>query len=91
MHALSLHGQISRRLYKESSHLHATHDSENLKTTVLKATTGVQNYPRVMIRLQAGAFLSLCYHLRKHSDAVQNMELMAISGFCRNCLSKVII
>ena len=42
-----------------------------------------------MIRLQAGAFLSLCYHLRMRSDTVQNMELMTISGFCRNCLAKV--
>ena len=40
-------------------------------------------------KLQAGAFRSLCQHLRDRSDAVQNMDLMTLSGFCRNCLAKV--
>lgn len=42
-----------------------------------------------MIRLRAGAFLSLCHHLRNRSDEVQNIDLMTIGGFCRNCLAKV--
>jgi len=40
-------------------------------------------------KLQAGAFASLCRHLQERSDAVSNMDLMTVSGFCRNCLAKV--
>lgn len=43
----------------------------------------------VLIRLQSGAFRSLCEHLQKRSDEVQNIDLMGLSGFCRNCLAKV--
>ncbi len=37
--------------------------------------------------LEAAAFRGLVSHLRKRSD-VQNIDLMNLSGFCRNCLSK---
>ena len=37
--------------------------------------------------LEAAAFRTLVTHLRKRSD-VQNIDLMILSGFCRNCLSK---
>jgi hypothetical protein len=37
--------------------------------------------------LEAAAFRSLVAHLQKRKD-VQNIELMNLSGFCRNCLSK---
>ena len=37
--------------------------------------------------LEAAAFRTLVAHLRKRSD-VQNIDLMILSGFCRNCLSK---
>mmetsp|Transcript_51879 Transcript_51879/g.110242 ORF Transcript_51879/g.110242 Transcript_51879/m.110242 type:complete len:562 (-) Transcript_51879:98-1783(-) len=79
------------RLYKKSTHLHAAHDSELLKT-ILTGAAAV-NYPskRAMVCLQAGAFLSLCHHLRDRSDEVQNMELMTVSGFCRNCLAKWLV
>ena len=39
------------------------------------------------IELEAAAFRSLVDHLRKRTD-VQNIDLMNLSGFCRNCLSK---
>lgn len=39
------------------------------------------------IELEAAAFRTLVDHLRKRSD-VQNIDLMNLSGFCRNCLSK---
>ena len=42
----------------------------------------------ILEHMKAGAFQSLCVHLRARSDAVPNMELMTISGFCRNCLAK---
>jgi hypothetical protein len=37
--------------------------------------------------LEAAAFRTLVQHLREHSD-VQNIDLMNLAGFCRNCLSK---
>ncbi len=37
--------------------------------------------------LEAAAFRRLVAHLRERSD-VQNIDLMNLSGFCRNCLSK---
>ncbi|MBK8174376.1 MAG: DUF1244 domain-containing protein [Rhodospirillales bacterium] len=39
------------------------------------------------IALEAAAFRGLVEHLRKRSD-VQNIDLMNLAGFCRNCLSK---
>ena len=37
--------------------------------------------------LEAAAFRTLVDHLRKRTD-VQNIDLMNLAGFCRNCLSK---
>ena len=37
--------------------------------------------------LEAAGFRGLVEHLRRRSDA-QNIDLMVLSGFCRNCLSK---
>lgn len=37
--------------------------------------------------LEAAAFRTLVAHLRERKD-VQNIDLMNLSGFCRNCLSK---
>ncbi len=37
--------------------------------------------------LEAAAFRTLVSHLRDRTD-VQNIDLMNLSGFCRNCLSK---
>ncbi len=81
--------QFNRCLYKESTPLHATHDAGLLKKVEEEGTSQAGLSKRVLVRLQAGAFLSLCHHLRERSDAVQNMELMTTSGFCRNCLAKV--
>jgi hypothetical protein len=39
------------------------------------------------IELEAAAFRQLVQHLRDRTD-VQNIELMNLAGFCRNCLSK---
>lgn len=36
--------------------------------------------------LEAAAFRRLVAHLRERSD-VQNIDLMIMAGFCRNCLS----
>ena len=37
--------------------------------------------------LEAAAFRGLVQHLRERVD-VQNIDLMNLAGFCRNCLSK---
>ncbi len=39
------------------------------------------------IELEAAAFRRLRDHLRERTD-VQNIDLMNLSGFCRNCLSR---
>lgn len=38
-------------------------------------------------RIEAAAFRRLVEHLRERTD-VQNIDLMELAGFCRNCLSK---
>ncbi|MBR0682340.1 DUF1244 domain-containing protein [Roseomonas eburnea] len=37
--------------------------------------------------LEAAAFRRLIQHLRERTD-VQNIDLMNLAGFCRNCLSR---
>ncbi len=37
--------------------------------------------------LEAAAFRRLLQHLRERTD-VQNIDLMNLAGFCRNCLSR---
>ncbi len=37
--------------------------------------------------VEAAAFRRLVHHFRERSD-VQNIDLMNLAGFCRNCLSK---
>jgi hypothetical protein len=38
------------------------------------------------LELEAAAFRRLLAHLRERTD-VQNIDLMNLAGFCRNCLS----
>jgi Uncharacterized protein conserved in bacteria len=42
---------------------------------------------KTRIELEAAAFRALVSHFRKHTE-VQNIDLMNLAGFCRNCLSK---
>lgn len=39
------------------------------------------------IELEAAAFRNLVSHLSSRKD-VQNIDLMTLAGFCRNCLAK---
>ena len=39
------------------------------------------------LELEAAAFRRLVAHLRDHPE-VQNIDLMNLAGFCRNCLSR---
>jgi hypothetical protein len=43
--------------------------------------------PATRTELEAAAFRRLVEHLRERSD-VQNIDLMNLAGFCRNCLSR---
>jgi len=42
---------------------------------------------KTRVELEAAAFRGLTEHLQRRTD-VQNIDLMNLSGFCRNCLSK---
>lgn len=42
---------------------------------------------KMRTELEAAAFRRLVQHLRERTD-VQNIDLMNLAGFCRNCLSK---
>jgi hypothetical protein len=54
--------------------------SDNWRTTMPAPDEKTQT------ELEAAAFRRLIEHLRKRSD-VQNIDLMNLSGFCRNCLA----
>src|SRR5271165_5620807 len=42
--------------------------------------------PKTEVELEAAAFRRLVQHLRER-NGVQNLDLMNLAGFCRNCLS----
>jgi len=42
---------------------------------------------RQKIEIEAAAFRRLVQHFREHPE-VQNIDVMNLAGFCRNCLSK---
>jgi len=42
--------------------------------------------PKLAVELEAAAFRRLVTHLRERGDA-QNIDLMNLAGFCRNCLA----
>lgn len=39
------------------------------------------------IEIEAAVFRRLVAHLREHTE-VQNIDIMNLAGFCRNCLAK---
>jgi hypothetical protein len=40
------------------------------------------------IELEAATFRALVHHLMEKRPDVQNIDLMTLGGFCRNCLSR---
>lgn len=42
---------------------------------------------QTQLELEAAAFRRLTAHLQERTD-IQNIDLMNLAGFCRNCLSK---
>lgn len=44
--------------------------------------------PQTEIELQAAAFRRLQKHLMEDRTDVQNIDMMNLAGFCRNCLAR---
>lgn len=44
--------------------------------------------PATRTELEAAAFRALMHHLLEKRPEVQNIDLMNMAGFCRNCLSR---
>ncbi len=44
--------------------------------------------PATRTELEAAAFRTLVHHLMEKRPDVQNIDLMNLGGFCRNCLSR---
>ncbi len=77
-----------RQQFQESEAIHAVHkEDKQLKSGMTVAMTA-EFESKFKMKLESGAFKSLLKHLSERSDAVQNIDLMTISGFCRNCLAK---
>lgn len=73
LHAVELHGS-----YTDGARIEA------IGSMPCKGVLAMDEKTRT--RLEAEAFRRLLAHLRERSD-VQNIDLMEIAGFCRNCLS----
>ena len=59
----------------------------NKKNPRLKARQGQQLNTENKEKIEAAVFRRLLDHLQKNTD-LQNIDLMNLAGFCRNCLSK---
>jgi len=44
--------------------------------------------PQTKLELEAAAFRRLQQHLMEERTDVQNIDMMNLAGFCRNCLSR---
>lgn len=44
--------------------------------------------PQTQIEIEAAAFRRLRQHLMEDRPDVQNIDMMNLAGFCRNCLSR---
>ena len=59
----------------------------NKKNPRLKARQGQQLNFENKEKIEAAVFRRLLNHLQENTD-LQNIDLMNLAGFCRNCLSK---
>ena len=57
----------------------------NLDVTLIKGDKLMDTQTK--LELEAAAFRGLVSHLQRRTD-VQNIDVMNLAGFCRNCLSK---
>ena len=44
--------------------------------------------PATRTEIEAAAFRALMHHLLEKRPEVQNIDLMTLAGFCRNCLAR---
>jgi hypothetical protein len=72
LHAVELHGSVTDQ---------ERHDTGKLNRKGFPAMDD-----KTRTELEAAAFRRLVAHLRERTD-VQNLDLMELAGFCRNCLS----
>ena len=60
----------------------------NSLQTTINTISSLENLPEsLQTEIEAAAFRHLIKHLQERTD-VQNIDLMNLAGFCRNCLSK---
>ena len=59
---------------------------ETMKTDTGRTNTGPVIPQSTQVELEAAAFRQLVAHLRARTD-VQNIDMMTLAGFCRNCLA----
>ena len=78
------------------TYLHARHDKNILqKAQETNEELLIGQYYQhafsqdVREEMEARTFRCLCQHLSERSHLISNIDLMTISGFCRNCLAKV--
>jgi predicted N-formylglutamate amidohydrolase len=74
LHAIELHGSLTDR-----------EAGASLATVPGRKGVAVMD-EKTKVELEAAAFRRLVGHLRERSD-VQNIDLMELAGFCRNCLA----
>jgi predicted N-formylglutamate amidohydrolase len=86
--------RLARALGKVLSHtgaaLHAVelHGSftDHAPGAISQSKGGAVMDEKTRVELEAAAFRRLAVHLRERTD-VQNLDLMELAGFCRNCLA----
>src|SRR5215831_6725367 len=63
-----------------------TPDRSTLSSQYLKGAHEMNIDDKTRIELEAAVYRRLVEHLRQRTD-VQNIDMMNLAGFCRNCLS----
>lgn len=63
------------------------HDSLSVSARMPRYFWRILVDKQTQIELEAAAFRRFVSHLQQHTD-VQNIELMILADFCRNCLAK---
>ena len=94
---INLHLRVTSSPQFSHLHLHSEQVVQEFVTMMMATNeqTSTGDYcqdclpPDVLEKLEAGSFRNLCQHLQERSDEVQNIDLMSLGGFCRNCLAKV--
>jgi predicted N-formylglutamate amidohydrolase len=87
--AQMLHKVMSEESALHAIELHGSHtDGARVETIAAKPckTGAMVMDEKTRTELEAAAFRRLFSHLRERSD-VQNIDLMELAGFCRNCLA----